>query len=305
MKNKSILVTGGAGFIGTHVSKRLLNLGYRVHVIDLVPPKHVHTQLSHEVLNLSESKLSNQLDGTIDAIVHLAGSNIFGRWTTDFKERIYNSRVLSTRNIVESIASWQHKPRALISASAFGFYGDGGEDILTEHSPAGTDFLAQVCVDWEKEANKAAELGVRCVQIRTAHVLGYRGVLGPLFTPFKYGLGSWIGRGHEWFPWTHIEDMARIYVRAIEDTSLTGPINTAAPQRVRQKEFMKLFGRAQNKPVLFRVPLWALRLRYFGLADTFRNSARIESSKLLHAGFVFTYPNLRAAFTQILSEKTI
>lgn len=300
---EKILIVGGSGFIGTKLSQALLNAGYSVCVLDFVPPSFTDENLSFLKIDMSKSQIPKEFDGEVSAIINLAGKNIFGRWTKGFKKGVYNSRILSTRNIVESIYWWGRKPEVFISASAFGFYGDKGENLVEENSTKGKDFLAEVCLDWEAEANKAKEFGVRVVNIRTALVLGNKGLLAPLFMPFRFGLGAWIGKGSAWFPWIHIDDVVGIYLFALSNKNVQGPINTVAPELVRQKEFMKIFGSVFKKRVLFSIPIFMLKLKYGDLAKTFNNSAKMSAQKILNLGYIFKYSKLSRALKQVVSEK--
>jgi uncharacterized protein len=302
MNTKTILVTGGSGFIGSRLTKAFLALGYKVIVADMVPPRFTDEHLTFLKINLSTETLPKEYDGQIYAVVHLAGKNIFGRWTRAFKQEVYDTRINSTRQLVEAFASWQVKPSVFVSASAFGFYGDKGEELVHEVAAPGADFLSKVCVDWEAEAEKASSLGVRVVSIRTAHVLGKGGLLAPLFVPFRFGVGAWIGSGKAWLPWVHIDDIVAIYVFAVEH-DIRGPINTGAPELVRQKEFMKEFGRAMHRIVLFSIPIFILYLRYGELAYTFDNSTKMSSDTLVGAGFTYKYPTLTAALADVVQSR--
>lgn len=300
---KNILVTGGSGFVGSRLSMHLLGLGHKVIVLDFVPPKINHTNLTFIQRDLSKEQLPSELANQIDAIVHLAGKNIFGRWTEEFKKGIYDSRIQSTRNIVDSIASWSKKPEVLVSASAFGFYGNKGEGLVKEDSVKGSDFLAQVCADWEAEARKAEASGVRAVQIRTALVLGNEGLLAPLFVPFSLGLGAWLGTGRAWFPWVHIDDIVGIYAHAILNSNVSGPINACAPQNIRQKEFLQIFGQVMHRLVLFALPIFILKIKYGDLAETFENSAKMSAEKILSLGYIFKYTDAKTALEDVLLKK--
>jgi uncharacterized protein len=302
MNTKTILVTGGSGFIGSRLTKAFLALGYKVIVADMVPPRFTDEQLTFLKINLSTETLPTEYDGQIYAVVHLAGKNIFGRWTRVFKQEVYDTRINSTRHLVEAFASWQVKPSVFVSASAFGFYGDKGEELVHEGATSGADFLSKVCVDWEAEAEKASSLGVRVVSVRTAHVLGKGGLLAPLFVPFRFGVGAWIGSGMAWLPWVHIDDIVGIYVFAVKH-DIRGPINTAAPGLVRQKEFMKEFGRAMHRVVLFSIPIFLLYLRYGELAYTFDNSTKMSSDKLVGAGFTYKHPTLERALADVVQSQ--
>jgi len=301
-ERKTILITGGSGFIGTKLTQALLNKGYAVVVADLGEPRIEHEHLTFEKLDLSRDEIPKKYDGVFYGIIHLAGKNIFGRWTEEFKKGVYNSRIESTRKIVRVISLWNNKPRVFVSASAFGFYGNAGETAVEENFKSGTDFLANVCVDWEAEAKKAEDYGIRTVQIRTAHVLGKGGLLAPLFVPFRFGLGAWIGKGTAWLPWVHVQDIVNIYIFAIENEDLRGPVNTGAPEEIRQKDFMKMFGRAYHRYVLFSIPLFVLYARYGDLAYTFGNSTKMSSKKLSLAGFTHKHPQLKEALEDVVKN---
>jgi len=302
-ETKTILVTGGSGFIGTKLTQALLDKGYAVVVSDLVKPKIKHERLTFKKSDLSIDKISKRYDGVLYGIINLAGKNIFGRWTEDFKKSVYESRIESTKKIIGTISHWNTKPKVFVSASAFGFYGNAGEGEVNESANSGTDFLAKVSVDWEEEAKKAEAFGIRSVQIRTAHVLGNGGLLAPLFLPFRLGLGAWIGTGSAWFPWVHIEDIVNIYIFSVENDSLHGPVNTGAPEKIRQKDFMKMLGKTYGRYVLFSIPIILLYLRYGALASTFNNSVKMSSKKLLEAGFKHKHPELKEALEDVVKNK--
>lgn len=300
---KTILITGGSGFIGSKLTQALLDKGYAVLVADLGEPRIKHERLIFEKLNLSVDEIPKKYDGELYGIIHLAGKNIFGRWTEGFKKGVYDSRIESTKKIVETVSRWNTKPKVFVSASAFGFYGNAGEIEVEEFAKSGTDFLAKVCIDWEIEAKKAEAFGIRSVQIRTAHVLGNGGLLAPLFLPFRLGLGAWIGNGNAWLPWVHIKDIVNIYIFALENESLHGPVNTGAPETIRQKDFMKMFGKSYGRYVLFSIPIFLLYLRYGALAYTFDNSVKMSSKKLFDFGFKHKHPQLKEALDDVVKNR--
>ena len=297
---KTILLTGGSGFIGTELAKALVNKGYKVIIASTNPPQNGPDGVVFEKIDLTHEAIPKKYEGEIYGIVNLAGKNMFGRWTEKFKKALYCSRIESTKKIIETLSDWKIKPHVCVFASAFGYYGNRGDEKIDETAKPGNDFLANVCADWEAEAQKGEKLGIRTVEIRTGHVLGKQGLLAPLFLPFKLGLGDWIGKGNGWFPWIHIDDIFAIYVFAIENENLSGPINAASTEYIRQKEFMKLFGDIMGRKVLFSIPIFILSLFYGALADTFKNSVKMDIKKLLDAGFIFKHPFLKEAFESIL-----
>lgn len=301
-ETRAILITGGSGFIGTKLTQSLLEKGYYVVVADLIEPKIKHKDLTFEKLDLTVDEIPKKYDGVLCCIINLAGKNIFGRWTENFKKSVYKSRIESTKKIVRTLSHWKTKPSVFVSASAFGFYGNTGEVAVDEFARPGKDFLSKVSFEWEMEAKKVEEFGIRSVQIRTPHVLGNGGILGPLFHPFSLGIGAWVGNGNAWFPWAHIEDIVNTYIFAIENKSLYGPVNTSATQKIRHKDFMKVLGRSYGRYVLFSIPTFLLYLRYGDLAYAFNNSVKMYSRKLIDAGFKYKYPNLKEALDDIIKN---
>lgn len=300
VKDAQILVTGAAGFIGTALSKALLEKGYRVLAVDMRAPALTHERLTFVSLDLAHEKLPSALDGEISGVIHLAGKNIFGRWSPSFKQAVYDSRIVSTRNLVNTFAAWSVKPEVYLSASAFGYYGDKGEASVDEALPVGEDFGAKVCADLEREVERASLMDIRTIHIRTAHVLGRGGLLAPLFLPFRLGLGATLGRGSGWLPWVHIDDIVSLYIYALEHEAVLGPINSAAPEAVRQKDFMQHFARVMHRPLLFAIPIFMLRIRYGELADSFDNSVKMNSQKIADLGFVHRYQKLDDALRAVI-----
>jgi uncharacterized protein (TIGR01777 family) len=293
---KKVIITGGSGFIGQHIAAALLKKNCEVYILGLHPPK-----LGKFVrVDLLDKNLDGGLFSGADTIIHLAGTNIFGRWSERKKKLIYESRVSGTRNLVLALEKSTQKPKGFISASAVGFYGNRGDEELQESSLPGTDFLAKVCVAWEKEARQAEKIGLRTVQIRTAPVLGHGGFLGKLLPLYKLGLGGPIGSGRQWFPWIHIKDIADIYVFAMENKQVQGPINACSPERVTNKDFSDTMAKILRRPAFFRMPKWALRLLYNDLADAICASQKVSPKKLANLGYKFSFPNLQGALTNII-----
>lgn len=295
-----IIITGGSGFIGQHLANNLLTKGHEVIIWDLKTPEE---KSDYVEINLVEHEPRPELFEGVDAIIHLLGKNIFGRWTDDLKQQIYDSRIKSTRNLVTALSKLEQRPRVLISASAAGYYGDREEEELTEEAGPGEDFLSTVAKDWEEEARKADALGMRTVQIRTALVLGPQGLLGKLVPLYTFFIGGPLGSGNQWFPWIHLQDIVGIYTFALEQKTLQGPVNAAAPENVRNKEFSKVLARTLNRPSFFHIPSFALHVLYNEFAGAIMASQKVSSKKLIEAGYKFQYPNLQKALHQVINNK--
>lgn len=274
-----ILLTGGNGFVGNILANHLRSKGHQLVSLDKFQPRHTIENVTYLQLDLEENIKPEIVEG-FDAVIHLAGEPIFGFWSKTKMQRIYDSRVNSTRNIVKALSQVSYKPKVFVSASGIGYYGDAGNDILTEQSAVGHDFLSQVCTDWEAAAQKADELGIRTVQVRTSPVIGKGGIVAMLSFYFKLGIGIWIGNGRNWMPWIDIADLVSIYDLAIHETRLKGPVN-AVTGSVPQKEYMKSLGKAVHRPVLFGVPVFILGIRYGKFARSLVASQRAEVSPKL------------------------
>ncbi len=240
----------------------------------------------------------------VDVVLHLAGESVAeGRWTSAQKAKIRESRVLGTRHLVEGIRHSAQRPRVLVSASAVGYYGDRGEEELTERSTPGGDFLADVCIAWEKEAFAAEELGVRVVTVRTGIVLGAGGgALAKMLTPFRLGAGGPLGSGQQWMPWIHVDDLARLFVHAAVTDSIRGPMNASAPHPVRNRDFTKALGQALHRPAFLPAPYIGLRLLFGEFADVLFASQKVMPKVAMETGFPFDYPEIDAALRQILTD---
>ena len=295
------LVTGGTGFIGRRLLSRL------DHPI-LLSRDQERAQRSvgdrcGRVLGwdpLDGPPPAEAFDG-VDAVFHLAGESVAeGRWTAAQKQRIRDSRVIGTRHLVEGIVKAEPRPRVLVSASAVGYYGDRGDEELTETAPPADDFLAEVCIAWEKEALAAEEAGVRVALARTGIVLGDGGALAKMLTPFRLGAGGPLGNGKQWMPWIHVADMARLYLHAATTESIRGPMNAVAPNPVRNSEFTKALGRTLHRPAFMPAPYLGLRLLFGEFAKVLFASQRVLPKVALDTGFEFEYPEIAAALQAIL-----
>lgn len=297
------MVTGATGFVGP----RLLRLLDRPVVLSR-DPERARARIGNLVERIVrwdplQGPPPQEAFAGIDTVLHLAGESVAeGRWTTAQKARIRDSRVVGTRNLVQGIVQATTRPRVLVSASAVGYYGDRGDQELTESAPPADDFLARVCVEWEREAVAAETSGVRVVTARTGIVLGAGGgALGKMLTPFKLGAGGPLGNGRQWMPWVHVADLARLYVHAAATPSITGAMNAVAPHPVRNAEFTKALARQLHRPAFMPAPYLGLRLAFGEFAQVLFASQRVLPRVALDTGFVFQFPEIVAALREILA----
>ncbi len=237
-----------------------------------------------------------------DAVVHLAGASIAGgRWTASRKEILRRSRVDSTRHLVSALAQLKNKPRVFVSASAIGYYGNRGDEILTEMSPPADDFLAQLCRDWEKEAAVAERESIRTVILRFGIVLAPQGgALHQMLIPFRLGVGGRFGNGRQWMSWISLRDVVLLIRHAIDNENLRGPVNAVAPNPLTNAEFTSILAGVLRRPALFPVPLFALRLALGEMAGALLASQRVMPGKLNALQYSFDHPELRSALSSML-----
>lgn len=239
----------------------------------------------------------------VDYIINLAGETIGSyRWTNARKERILQSRVETTKAIVEAIRNKVFSPKLFINASAIGFYGANNDEELTESSPGGNDFLATVCQKWEHEALMAEELDVRTVTIRIGLVLGNGGVLKQMVMPYRFSLGGPLGSGAQWLSWIHIDDLTGIIKYTMEHEQLCGPVNATAPNPVTMNKFSRTLGIVLNKPSRFKIPTSVLRFLLGEMADLLVNGQKVVPGKITEAGYRFKYPLLEKALKDLLRK---
>jgi uncharacterized protein len=299
------LVTGATGFVGPH----LLALLERPVVLSRNAESAKKSLAKFNVTAFDWNPIAElpprEAFNGIDTVFHLAGDPVAeGRWTEDKKRKIRDSRVLGTRHLVQTLRELSERPKVLVSASAVGWYGSRGDEVLDESAPPADDFLAEVCVGWEREAMAAAELGVRVVCIRTGIALGREGgALKQMITPFKLCVGGPLGNGKQWMPWIHIDDLARLYLHAAETPSATGPMNGSAPNPVTNREFTKALAAALHRPAFLPAPYFALRLVFGEIADAMFSSLRVVPKQTLATGFEFRYSEINSAMREIFSEK--
>lgn len=299
-----VVVTGATGFVGRHLVQALNERNHRVVVLSRNPDRAGRSLPVVAGLHAfdpnREIAPAAALEGA-DAIVHLAGESVSGRWDDEKKAAIRDSRVDGTRNLVEGLRDLDRRPRVLVSASAIGFYGDRGDEELGEDAGPGADFLATVAVEWEAEAARAADFGLRVASLRTGLVLGRDGgALEQMLLPFRLGLGGPMGSGRQWWSWIHLQDLVRMYLAALEG-SWTGSYNATAPEPERQGDFARALAGELGRPAFLPAPAFALRLVLGEFATELLSSQRVLPQQALREGFGFRHGRLPAALADLLS----
>ena len=284
----NVAITGASGFIGRHLTEKLTRGGHSTRAISL------RSGLAPDVLSGCE------------AVVHLAGEPVAQRWTAFAKHRILESRVQGTRALVHAMAQMNPRPATLICASGVGYYGSRGDEILTEDSAPGSDFLVEVVQAWETEAREAAKFGVRVVSPRIGVVLGREGgALPKMLPPFQLGVGGRIGSGKQWMSWIHIDDLIALIAFALSNAALKGPVNVVAPNPVTNADFTRELARALHRPAIFPVPAVALKLIFGEMSEVLLGGQRVLPKAALRAGFTFRYSELGSALAALFgSHKT-
>lgn len=289
-----ILVTGATGLIGKALQKSLSEKGHELLLASRREPKD-NSYIQWDPQNGFADPA--RLEG-IDAVVHLAGESISAlRWTDEKKKAIRDSRVLGTRNVVDTISDLKERPRVMVAASAIGFYGDRGDEELTETSKAGKNFLAEVCREWEAEARRAEDSGVRTVLLRTGIVLSKDGgALGTMLTPFKFGLGGVIGDGKQWMSWISLDDHLQVINFALENENIRGAVNSVSPHPVTNQEFTTVMGEVLYRPTFIPLPEFAVHLAFGEMGEALLlDSTKVIPKRLMDAGFKFKFPDLKKA----------
>lgn len=303
-----ILITGATGLIGRSVCRSLINEGHQVVALSRrPPPSPVDMDLAGVIAfqwePAAELPPAEAWEG-VEAVIHMAGEPVAARWTEEQKRRIRDSRVKGSQNLVAGMRAAPRPPKVFVSASAVGFYGDRGDEVLDESSEPGAGFLSEVCVDWEAEAARARELGVRVALVRIGVVLSSSGgALEKMLLPFKLGLGGRLGDGRQWFPWIHIEDIVGIFLHALSSPAVDGPINGVAPGIVTNEDFTRELAGALNRPAFFPVPKLALRVLMGEMAEVVTASQRVVPQVALNTGYQFKHPNLRPALESLVKTR--
>lgn len=298
-----IIVSGSSGLVGAALINSLRPGGYQIG--RLVRSGSASVADGSKMIRWEPPNGSIDLAAMegADAVVHLAGASIAGgRWTAARKQLLRRSRVDATRHLVAGLAQLKNKPRLLVSASAIGYYGARGDEILTEASSPGNDFLAQLCRDWEAEVAKAEAQDIRAVMLRFGIILAAQGgALQKMLPPFRFGVGGRLGNGRQWMSWIALEDVVGLIRYAIDNDSVRGPVNAVAPDPVRNFEFTSVLAGVLRRPALFPVPRFALHLILGEMADALLASQRVVPASLAEKEFAFRRPELKSALESILA----
>jgi uncharacterized protein len=293
-----VTVTGATGLLGPALVAALQQRGAEVTVLSRDPDRARERLGEVQAVGwdlMAEAAPAEAVTGR-DAVFHLAGEPVAQRWSAHAKQAIRDSRVTGTRNLLEGISSATARPAVLISSSAIGYYGRHGEEPIDEDAPPGSDFLAQVCVEWEAQAARAAELGVRVVMVRTGVVLDTDGgALEKMLTPFRLGVGGPVAGGRQYVSWIHTDDLVGLALAAMDGEEWSGPINATAPEPVTNAQLSRELGRVLHRPALLPVPGFALSLLYGEMAEIVTRGARVVPAKPLVLGYEFMHPRLPEA----------
>jgi len=308
---KKIIITGATGLIGRKLSRKLIKRGDELTIFtqNLINAEKKLPGVKKFIRwNYNKpGEWKQELNG-VDVVVHLAGANLGAkRWNKKYKKLAYESRILSTKNLVEAIAAVDKKPYTFICSSAVGYYGNRDDNYLSEDEEPADNFLAKLCADWEKEAAKVETLGVRRVSVRTGLVLSKdEGLLKQMIPSFKLFLGGYLGNGKQWFPWIHIDDIVGIYLHTIDNESagggLNGAVNAASPEIVMMKQFAKTLGKVLHRPSFLPIPKFAIKILKGELGNYATDSQKVVMNKLLKSGYKFKFENLENALKDLLKK---
>jgi len=291
-------ITGATGLIGSALRRSLATQGHELRCLSRGAP----TQPGWYAWDPDAGAPPQEALEGADAVIHLAGEPVAQRWSEAAKRRIRASREQGTRALVDTLAALPHRPPVLVSASAVGYYGNRGDELLSEPSAPGSDFLAGVCEAWERSAHAADALGIRVVCIRIGLVLAARGgALARMLPPFRLGLGGPIAGGEAWMSWIHIDDLVRLFLWAVETPGVHGPVNAVAPEAVRNAEFTRSLAAALHRPAFLPVPALALKLMYGEMAGLVLSSQHVVPDVATQCGFHFAWPALDPALRDLIS----
>lgn len=297
--NSRILVSGVSGPIGTALLPSLRTNGCSVVRLVRGPAREAEEISWDPAIPIAPSAVSG-----FDAVIHLAGEGIVGRWTDEKKQKIRDSRVVGTFNLSSALSQAEEKPGVFICGSAIGYYGNRGDEPLLEDSPPGSGFLAEVCQDWEEATMPAVQADIRTAHIRTGVVLSPKGgALGAMITPFKLGLGGRVGSGRQWMSWIDVQDMVGGIHHILKNDLIQGPVNLVAPKPVRNSEFVKTLASVLSRPALFPMPAFAVKLAFGQMGeDVLLAGQKVEPGKLISSGYPFRYSELRKSLEELLRK---
>jgi len=302
---ETILITGGTGLIGSHLCKKLKEKGYNVVLLSRKSkPGNSYSVYSW---NPDKNEIENEAIKSADYIIHLAGAGIGDkRWTKKRRQLILDSRVRTTELIFNKVRESGKVPKAFIAASGIGYYGAITSDkIFSESDPPAEDFTGLVCSQWENSADRFQDNGIRTVKIRTGIVLAAEGgALKRMVLPVKMLIGSPLGTGRQYMPWIHIDDICNIYVKAIEDSKMTGSYNAVTPEHVSNREFMRTLSKVLRMPFFFpAVPSFVFRILFGRMSEIILRGSRVSAEKIISAGYIFEYPGLENALKNLFPKK--
>ncbi len=300
METKKILITGGTGFIGSYLRAELLKSGHFITIVTRSPEKYAEEQADNQKFVSWEDGLDEAVEQA-DVIINLAGKNLFGRWNERVKKQIYNSRINTTRKLVDFIEKATSKPELLISASGISIYGDHGDEIIDEKTSPANHFLGKLCIDWENEAGRAEKFGVRTAFPRIAPVLeDDGGMLEKMKLPFWLGLGGPVGSGRQYVPWIHMRDLCNAILYPIQNKSVSGAYNACSPNPETMSVFARKLGNVMNRPAFFKVPEFVLKIVLGEGSKLALESLRAQPGVLLQSGFDFEFADLEEAFADVI-----
>jgi len=297
-----ILITGALGFVGTNLSGYLLDKGHTVIAVGRAVTQNRITSDRYQYIAADTSRPGDWQAALVDVdvAVNLAGKSIFKRWSKSYKKQIYDSRILTTRNVVDGLPA--NASTILCNASGAGYYGNRGDDILKEDEKPGDDFLASLSVDWEAEALKGTAKGIRVVLMRFGVILGKGGgALAKMIPAFKSFVGGPIGSGNQWFPWIHLADLMAAILFICEYPQVSGPLNFCAPNPTRNRELAKALGEVLGRPAIMPAPAFLVRAVLGEFGNVLLDSQRTVPDRLLSHGFKFQYPDIRSALKEVVS----